>query len=437
MMNVGEDPPELFALPANDDDAPDAPNWKSSLVCGDRGPKATLGNAIHALSLSLEWRGVLSFNAFDGSVTKVREPPMRSHERPADYELGEWNDTDSSLACAWLSRVANVSVSPQIAGRAAYAVAQQNRVHPVRDYLSALKWDGTQRLPSWLTTHLGATPSDYVSAVGTRWMISAVARVFDPGCKVDHALVLEGPQGIGKSSALELLAGMKWFSDTPIVFGDKDSYEALRGVWIYELAELSSLRRSDVEAQKAYISKRYDRYRRPYGEGPIVWKRQVVFVGTTNDEHYLIDPTGNRRFWPVRCGKIDLAQLSQDREQLWAEAVARYESKEAWHLDTLDLVQDAAREQEARVHDDDWETLITRWLETDQAKTMLAMGEGLSIVDALVVGLRMKNDSIGRAESTRAGIIFRRLGWTLPRRVTLATGARERRMFPPPAEPSA
>lgn len=428
--------PDIGLVP-KDDDAPDAPNWKSSLVCGDKGPRPTLGNAIHALSLSLEWRGVLSFNAFDGSVCKCREPPMRNHERPENYELGEWNDTDSSLACAWLSRVASVNVSPQIAGRAAYAVAQQNQRHPVREYLSALVWDGTQRLPTWMSVYMGANQTDYVAAVGARWMISAVARVFVPGCKVDHALVLEGQQGIGKSSALEILAGMPWFSDTPIVFGDKDSYEALRGVWIYELAELSSLRRSDVEAQKAYISKRYDRYRRPYGEGPITWKRQVVFAGTTNDERYLIDPTGNRRFWPVACGKLDLDALARDRDQLWAEAVVRYKEKEAWHLDTKELVFAAAVEQAERVHEDDWETLIARWLETERAKSMISQGEGLSVVDALTLGLGMKSDGIGRAESTRAGIVFRKLGWTPPRRFTLSNGIRERRMFPPATERSA
>ena len=427
-MTIAQD--HLHGL-ESDDDAPDAPNWKSSLVCGEKGPKPTLGNCIHAMSLSLEWRGVLAFNAFDGSVVKLREPPMRSAERPEGYELGEWNDTDSSLACAWLSRVAGVNVSPQLAGRAAYAVAQQRRFHPVTDYLSSLRWDGRVRLPTWLSTYFGAAQTVYTEAVGIRWLISAVARAYDPGCKVDHALVLEGKQGLGKSSALEALASMPWFSDTPITFGDKDSYEALRGVWIYELAELSSLRRSDVEAQKAYISKRHDRYRRPYGEGPTTWKRQVVFAGTTNDDRYLIDPTGNRRFWPIRCGAIDIEAIRRDRDQLWAEAVVRYQQKEPWHMETIELVQAAAEEQAERVSDDDWETAVIRWLETDKAKTMIMHNEGLSILDVLTTAIGMKAEAVGRAESTRMGIIFRRLGWSAPRRVTLADGTRERRLFPP------
>ncbi len=433
-MAIRDVPLEL--LPS-DDDAPDAPDWKGGLQYSKTGPRPTLGNAIHVMTLSLEWAGVLAFNAFDGSVVKLREPPMRSTERPAGYQLGEWTDTDSSLACAWLSRVAGVHVTPAIAGRAAYAVAQQRQIHPVREYLNGLAWDGTQRLPDFLHGYLGAESTVYTRAVGVRWMISAVARVYEPGCKVDHAVVLEGKQGVGKSSALEVLAG-KWFSDTPIVFGEKDSYEALRGVWIYEFPELSSLRKSDVESQKAFMSKRTDRYRRPYAEGQTTWPRQVVFAGTTNDDRYLIDPTGNRRFWPVRCGAIQLNKLREDRDQLWAEAVVRYEGKEAWHLDSMDLVTAAAGEQEERVHQDDWETPIARWLKSERASMMLREEEGLALADVLTNALSMKAESIGRAESTRAGIIMRRLGWSEPRRVTVrATGLRERRVFPVATEQSA
>lgn len=408
--------PELGLVPS-DDEAPDAPNWKSSLIHTDKGVKACLANAIHALTLSLQWRGVLAFNAFDGSVVKLRRPPMRDNECPESYELGEWNDTDTALATAWLSREAEVHVQPNITGRAVYAVAQQRRFHPVTDYLNSLEWKGTPRLDKWLHNYLGAPDSEYSSAVGIRWMISAVARVFEPGCKADHALVLEGKQGVGKSTAVELLASAPWYSDTPIVFGEKDSYEALRGVWIYELAELAALRRSEVESQKAYISKKHDRYRRPYGEGPILWKRQTVFIGTTNDERYLVDPTGNRRFWPVRCGSINLAQLSQDRDQLWAEAVVRYREKEAWHLDSPALIKLASEEQNDRVHPDDWDTLVSRWLETAAGQLMLSSSEPITVADVLQKALSMKPENIDRSSSTRCGQVMTRLGWTSTRRL--------------------
>ena len=430
MMNV-LDCPDLFPVPPTDDQAPDAPNWLSSLETNDNGkPRPVIANAIHALTLSLEWRGVLAFNAFDGSIVKLREPPMRSNERPAEYAIGEWNDTDTSLAAAWLSRHADVHLNPKLVGRAVYTVAQQKRFHPVREYLSALKWDGRVRLPGWLATYFGSEQNPYTEAIGTMWLISAVARVYSPGCKVDHAIVLEGPQGAGKSSALEVLAGMPWFSDTPVIFGEKDSYEALRGVWIYELAELSALRRSDVEAQKAYISKRHDRYRRPYGEGPIQWPRQVVFAGTTNDSKYLIDPTGNRRFWPVACGTISTEALKTDRDQLWAEAVVRYEQGEKWHIESPELMRMASEIQGARVQEDSWETLVGRWLDTEKAKYLIDQGHGLSLADVASVALSIRAENLDKAVTTRVGIIMRKFGWTERRCVTIpGTQNREWRLF--------
>lgn len=432
----------------SDADAPDAPPklrdaasltddelWESGLTYGKTGPHCTLANAIHALSKAPEWRGVLAFNEFDGSVVKLKKPPMAPGEAPQGYELGEWTDTDTSLCCAWLARRGNIRVQPNIAGRAAYTVAQQQKFHPVRQYADALVWDGKVRLNSWLSRYLGAEQNAYTEAIGKRWLISAIARVYDPGCKADHALVLEGQQGIGKSSALEVLAGMGWFSDTPVVFGEKDSYEALRGVWIYELAELAALRKSDVEAQKAYISKRHDRYRRPYGEGNTTWRRQCIFAGTTNDNRYLIDPSGNRRFWPVSCGQVDLEALRADRDQIWAEALVRYREGEAWHLDSNELVVLASRVQLSRVLEDDWETLIARWLDSDAGKYEIGRGHGIAITDVLLLAVKLKEDKIETRTSTRAGIIMRKLGWGYRGRLTLpGKRLRERRLFQSKAE---
>ncbi len=427
-----------------DTDAPDAPpvanklrevrdgdsadEWLSGLSCGDKGPYATLGNAIWALARCPLWNGVLAFNEFDGSVVKLKEPPMEQAERPKDFRLGEWNDTDTSLCCAWLARVAGIRLHPTLVGRAVFAVAQKSKFHPVRQYLDGLVWDGKVRLTSWLSRYMGAEQNAYTAAVGSRWLLSAVARVYEPGCKVDHVLVLEGSQGTGKSSALEVLAGMDWFSDTPLVFGDKDSYEALRGVLIYELAELSALRKSDVEAQKAYISKRFDRYRRPYGETNTTWPRQVIFAGTTNDAKYLADPTGNRRFWPVTCSDIDLDALKRDRDQLWAEALVRHREKEQWHLDSPELVALASAAQQDRVIEDDWEILIARWVESDAGKYMIGRGDGLAIPDVLSSAIGVKPDKNDRAASTRCGIQLKKLGWVVKRKVPIA-GCREWRLF--------
>jgi putative DNA primase/helicase len=433
-VTTKEDPGLYEVTAPSDDEAPDAPNWRGGLEYGEKGPRPIIGNAIHALTCSLEWRGVIAFNAFDGSVVKLREPPMRNTERPEGYAIGEWNDIDTSLLTAWLSRHADVRVNPQIAGRAVYAVAQQKAFHPVRDYLKSLRWDGKVRLFQMLERYFGAAATELHEAIGSRWMTSAVARVMIPGCKADHAIVLEGEQGVGKSTAIEVLASAPFYSDTPIVFGEKDSYEALRGVWLYELAELSAMRKSDLESQKAFLSKRVDRYRRPYAEGPTQWPRQCVFAGTTNDQHYLMDPTGNRRFWPVRCGSIDIAALTADRDQLWAEALVRFEGGEKWHLDTPELTGMAREAQAERVHSDDWETIVARWLQTEKALYLLNQGNGISAAEVLQNALNLRAADIDRQSSTRVGIVLRALGWA--KRRVMVDGRREWRMFAPELPPT-
>ena len=210
-------------------------------------------------------------------------------------------------------------------GRGIQTVARENPFHPVRDYLNALNWDGTPRLDIWLPTYLGVEDSQYVRAIGSRFLISAVARVFNPGCQVDHMLILEGPQGILKSSALQVLAG-SWFTDRISRLGGKDSSMEVAGVWLIEMSELDALTKATNSAIKSFVTRRHDRFRPPYGKHVVDQPRQCVFTGSINPTGgYLKDPTGARRFWPVTCGVIDLEALVRDRDQLWAEAVVRFQ----------------------------------------------------------------------------------------------------------------
>jgi predicted P-loop ATPase len=213
-------------------------------------------------------------------------------------------------------------------------VAQDTPYHPVREYLKALKWDGTPRLQIWLAEYLGAEADPvYLAAVGRKFLISAVARVIQPGCQVDHMLVLEGPQDLGKSRTARALARYpEWFTDDMPDIHDKDAALQLSGRWIVELAELAALRRSELEGMKAFITRPVDVFRPPYARRTVGVPRQSVFVGTTNEAHYLRDPTGNRRFWPVPCSLIDIDALECDRDQLWAEALHALHAGEAWHL---------------------------------------------------------------------------------------------------------
>ena len=199
-------------------------------------------------------------------------------------------------------------------------IATENKFHPVRDWLETLKWDGVPRINTWLKDYLGAEgPEPYLSDVSRKFLCAMIARVYEPGIKFDSVLILEGAQDIGKSTVAAILGG-EWFTDAPIKVGDKDSVLAIQGKWIMEVGELSSFKRGDVEDQKRWLSCTDDEIRVPYGDRVQRFPRQCVFLGTTNHSQYSRDTTGNRRFWPVRVHKVDIAGFRAVRDQLLAEA---------------------------------------------------------------------------------------------------------------------
>lgn len=292
----------------------------------------------------------ISKSTFRAMVDSALTPPPRP-----------WSDADDVRCAEWLQR-REINVSPAMVSRSVGAVAREIRVHPVRDYLSQLRWDGVPRLERWTITHLGAEDTQLNRIFGARWMISAVARIMQSGVKADHMLILEGPQGAKKSSAIKTLAGADWFTDEIAEIGSKDAAQQMRGVWIIEIAELDAISRAEVSRIKAFLTRTTDRYRPPYERYIVTVPRQCVFAGSVNPDTYLRDETGNRRFWPVLCGSIDLVGLTRDRDQLWAEAVARYRDGAIWWLDEPELVASAKAEQEQRYQSDAWDALIERWL---------------------------------------------------------------------------
>ena len=318
-----------------------------------------LANAIAAFRHAPEWGGVLAFNEFAYGMVALKPAPW------GVVPKGEWTDHEDRLAAEWLQRQ-GILVSVEVAGQAVQTVARDHPFHPVKAYLGRLEWDGVERLDEWLSTYLGADDADYSRAVGSRWLISAVARIFQPGAKADCCLILEGPQGIRKSTALRTIAG-EYFTDELADLGSKDAAMQTRGVWIIELSELDSLGHAEVARIKAFMSRTTDRFRPPYGMRLVESPRQCVFAGTVNHGTYLRDETGGRRFWPVVCGQIDVDAIARDRDQLWAEAKARFESGFVWWLDTPDLVQLASDQQEARYEGDPWEEEIGPWLESKQS----------------------------------------------------------------------
>ncbi len=284
--------------------------------------------------------------------------------------------------------------------------------HPVKEYLESLKWDGTCRLDSWLIEYLNADTSctaAILETIGAKFLISAVARVMQPGCKADHVLVLEGRQGIGKSRAAVTLAGESWFTDgLPRDLSDKDAAIHLQGRWIIELGELSQLRKNEIETVKSFISRQIDKFRPPFGRVEVEVPRQCVFIGTTNEAEYLVDVTGNRRFWPVRCGQIDLAALARDRDQLWAEAFHRYQQGECWHIEDTETQQQLAEEVARRTVSDPWLPHVAEVLAQVQEET--TPGEVLQ----RLADLKLTDYSKGLA--ARVANIMRDLGWVQSRR---------------------
>jgi len=306
-------------------------------------------------------KGRLAFNALTETPCVAGVTPWDSRS-----ETREWTDTDDAGLLHYLEQTYRVPPPIRVVADAQRLAWALNLFHPVRDYLELLEWDGQARLDTLLIDYLGAEDSLYTRAVGRKTLTAAVARVMEPGCKFDSMLLLVGPQGTGKSTLLSIL-GRPWFSDSLYTVQGKDAYEAVRGAWIIEVAELSATRRADVEAVKHFISKTSDRYREAYGRHQHTYARQCIFVGTTNAMTPLSDDTGNRRFWPVPvAGVADvpgmLRRLGQVRDQIWAEAVWAYRLGEDLYLSAEEARQ-AEEQQEAHRSDSGLADSIRVWLD--------------------------------------------------------------------------
>lgn len=335
-------------------------DWQSKLLVGKDGKiRPLLANLREILRNHPQWRGVLGFDEFAQKVWLLKEPPW------GGSAAREWSNDDDHKTVCWSQQDGGITANlAHIIADAVSTTARENAFHPVRKYFNKLKWDHVPRAEKWLSSYLGAVDTEYTRAVGPRWLRSAVARIFRPGCQADHILLLQGNQGILKSTALRTLAG-DWFCDhlDGQQMGDKDSRLALRGVLICEWGEMAHVRQQELERTKNYLTVRVDRYRPPYGRQSEEYPRQCVFAATTNKEMPLQDMTGNRRFWPVTCGRIDMAALQRDRDQLWAEVASEYHDGKPWWLETPELSRIVEAEQEERLEQSAWTDQILDWCE--------------------------------------------------------------------------
>lgn len=334
-------------------------DWRFRLlVSASNSPKPLLANVITTLRHCPVWQGVIWYDDFSEAVY-ARKPHPGAEDMASEQE---WSDAHDVRLADWLNHN-GINVSMSTVAAAVQTVAMEQRFHPVREYLLDVerRWDGLRRIDTWLQRYVGAANGRFTSTAGACWLVSAVARVFEPGAKADCALVLEGAQGIKKSTAVKILGG-RWFTDEIADLGTKDSAIQLRGAWLIEIAELASMKSTEIDRLKAFMSRGTDRYRPPYGRRTESFPRQCVFAGTVNDAQYLRDATGNRRFWPVACGRIDVESLAEERDQIWAEAVHRYRADHTWWLTEADVLAEAEAAQAERYDGDPWEGKIEEWL---------------------------------------------------------------------------
>jgi predicted P-loop ATPase len=342
----------------------------------DGAPLPTVANAMMILSNDKAIKGMLAYNAFTSQHLLMQSAPAiedGSAFLPGPYPR-VWEQADIALTQGYMQRLWCPKFARATVEDAMVAVASSCQFHPVKDWLNKLTWDGKPRIDLWLVNTFDCDNDVYHKAVGAKFLIAAIRRIMWPGCKFDYMVVLEGCQGIGKSTVLRALFGDKWFSDAiPVDLSSKDAAMSLLGIWCLEFSEIEHLVRTEIETIKAFVSRQVDRFRPPYGKGFVDRPRQGIMIGTTNSDDYLRDTTGNRRFWPVRCRTASVDWISVNRDQ------------------------------EDRLSDDMWTDAVCGWL---------VGRHEIRIPEILSDALNIPRERQGKPQEMRAGKILRKLKWS-------------------------
>lgn len=342
-------------------DSEDLDDWLATLETDKKGIKGTADNLLIILRND-PGLGGFALNAFTNRYVVTGAVPW------AEAVIGGrgWTDTDDAGLRWYIERTYGITGVMKLVDCLAL-VMEERAFHPVREYLEGLNWDGVGRLDRLLVTYQGAADNEYTRAVTRKALVAAVARVMTPGIKYDTVLVLIGPQGSGKSTFIKTLGG-QWYSDS---FGRLDTngaVENIQGVWLMEMGELAALKKTEIEVIKHFISKDKDDFRPAYGRRVQSFPRQCIFIGTSNNDKFIQDTTGGRRWWPVPVIKAGLYkgrvfnELYRERAQIWAEAVAAWKAGEDLHLDER-LEEMAEAMQADHTEKDPWLELIEKYLE--------------------------------------------------------------------------
>lgn len=314
----------------------------------------------------------------------------------------EWNDVDELNLTQFFQR--DLGFSKMAVGfihEAVMVYAHKRKRNEPKNWLSGLVWDKKPRIDKFFVDCMGASNDEYTRTTSKNWWISMVGRVLQPGCKVDSMVVFEGAQGTLKSTALSVIGG-KWFTEAHESVTSKDFFMTLQGRMIVEISELDAFSKAEVNTIKKVITCQNDRFRPPYGRATMDFPRQCVFVGTTNEDTYLRDNTGARRFWPIKISTIDIARIRNEREQLFAEAVERFNSGEIWH----EVPKEAIKIQEMRRQGDEWEWVIAQYMEEHPC------GErGITLAEIADKALFIHIEKLDRMIQIRIGRALRAIGY--------------------------
>jgi predicted P-loop ATPase len=361
------------------------------------------------------WAKALRLNRFTEAIEVCEPFPPRPHGPSGKFRPIQ-DPRDLVEAMLWFqAKPGFETTNKNTVWDALFAIASRNAYHPVRDYLDSLKWDGMTRIGQLFQGYFSADiPKEagreqdrvvaYLEQISTCWMVSAVARVREPGVKVDTVPTVVGPQGSGKSRTIAALCGVPaWFmDDLSTDLASKDTKDALRGKWIVELGEFPHVKK-EIDKVKQFFSSPTDRYRRSYDRVTQDWPRQCVFIATTNDLEF-IDPTGSRRFWPIEISKkIDTAHIMEDRDQLWAEADHVYQQGYQWWLKP-NIEAIAAEQQDKFQEDDIWTAELRSWIDGR------VLHEPFTVAEAMVGALGFPEPkAISKPDQMRAAACLRTL----------------------------